>query len=137
MPTVTVSWVQGRQFVGTDSNGHSIVLSGDATACGVRPSEMLLVSLAACSGYDVVEILEKKRCPPTFFEAVVDGQRNPRPPRAYHTIRILYRLRGRGLTQKAVSQAIALSTRKYCSVAATIGAVARIETDFEILAEEE
>jgi putative redox protein len=136
MPTITVNWVQARQFVGTDTNGHSIVLSGDNPARGVRPSEMLLVSLAACSGYDVVEIMEKKRCPLTFFEVSVDGQRNPRPPWAYHTIRIHYRLKGHALTEKAVSQAIALSIKKYCSVAATISAVARIETEFEILADE-
>jgi putative redox protein len=97
---------------------------------------MLPVSPAACSGYDIVEIMEKKRCPRTFFEAVVDGQRNPRPPWAYHTIQILYRLRGPGLTEKAVSRAIALSIKKYCPVAATIGGGTQIETAFEILAGE-
>jgi putative redox protein len=134
MPTVKVNWVGAHQFVGTDSNGHSVVLSGDDPATGVRPSEMLLVALAACSGYDVVEIMAKKRRPLDFFEVIVDGERDPRPPWAYRTIRVTYRLRGRDVTEKAARLAIDLSVKKYCSVAATIGAVARIETDFEILA---
>ena len=133
MPTVKVNWVGARQFVGTDSNGHSIVLSGDDPATGVRPSEMLLVALAACSGYDVVQIMEKKRHPLDFFEVIVDGERDPQPPWAYNTIRVTYRLRGRDLTAKAATQAIDLSVKKYCSVAATVGAKARIETGFEIL----
>ena len=29
MPTARVKWVDGLQFVGTDSGGHSVVLSGD------------------------------------------------------------------------------------------------------------
>jgi putative redox protein len=133
MPTVNVTWVGARQFVGTDSNGHSIVLSGDDPATGVRPSEMLLVALAACSGYDVVQIMEKKRYALDAFEVVVDGERDPRPPWAYHTIRVTYRLRGPHLTEKAVAQAIDLSVNKYCSVAATVGGKAKIETAFEIL----
>ena len=135
MPTVKVNWVTARQFVGTDSNGHSVVLSGDDPAAGVRPSEMLLVALASCSGYDVVEIMEKKRRPLDFFEVIVDGERDPEPPWPYRTIRVTYRLRGKGLTEKAVVQAIDLSIKKYCSVAATVSGVARIETAFSILEE--
>lgn len=132
MPTVKVTWAGARRFVGTDSNGHSVVLSGDDPAEGVRPSEMLLVSLAACSGYDVVEILEKKRMSPAAFSVWVDGERNERPPWAYRTIRVTYRVRGGGVTDKAMEQAVNLSIRKYCSVAATVGGIADIETAWEI-----
>jgi putative redox protein len=43
---------------------------------------------------------------------------------------------GRNLTEKAVAQAIQLSEEKYCSVAATVRATARISTQFEIIEEE-
>ena len=131
MPTATVRWVKDLQFVGTDSGGHSVVLSGDKTAQGVRPSEMLLVALAACSSVDVVEIMAKKRQPLTGLEVVITGEHAPDPPWAYQTIRILYKLRGQGLTEKAVAQAVQLSTDKYCSVAATVRGVARISTAYE------
>jgi putative redox protein len=133
MPRVKVRWVQGRQFVGTDSTGHSVILSGDEHNGGVKPSEMLLVALAACSGVDVVDILAKKRRPVQHLEVIVNGERDAEPPWAYRRITVRYRLRGRRLSEKAVAQAVSLSQDKYCSVTATVREVARIETEFEIL----
>ena len=133
MPTAKVQWVAGRQFVGTDSRGQSVVLSGSQDQGGASPSEMLLVALASCTAVDVVEIMEKKRRPLESLEIVITGDRNPDPPWAYHSIHVNYRVRGRDLTEKAVSQAIALSEEKYCSVAATVRGVADITTSFEIV----
>ena len=133
MPTATVRWVDGMQFVGMDSGGHSVVLSGDDQQSGVRPSEMLLVALASCTAVDVVEIMTKKRKPLNTLEIVISGERDPEPPWPYRRIEVNYRLSGEGLTEKAVSQAIQLSAEKYCSVAATVRGVAEIRTKFEIL----
>lgn len=135
MPTATVKWVDGLQFVGTDEGGHSVVLSGDDRQEGVRPSEMLLVALASCSAVDVVEIMKKKRKPLSKLDIVISGERDPAPPWPYRKIKVAYTARGRGLTEKALGQAIRLSTEKYCSVAATVGGVADIQTDFTILPE--
>ncbi len=132
MPTAKVRWVEGMQFVGMDSGGHSVVLSGDDQQIGVRPSEMLLVALASCTAVDVVEIMAKKRKPLRALEIVITGDRDPDPPWPYRRIHVNYRLAGDGLTEKAVSQAIKLSAEKYCSVAATVRGVAAIETTFEI-----
>ncbi len=133
MPTATVRWVDEMQFVGMDSGGHSVVLSGDDQQSGVRPSEMLLVALASCTAVDVVEIMAKKRKPLSALEIVISGERDPDPPWPYRRIEVNYRLSGEGLTEKAVSQAIQLSAEKYCSVAATVRGVAEIRTQFEIL----
>ncbi len=133
MPTAKVQWVDGMQFVGTDSGGHSVVLSGDDRQSGVRPSEMLLVALASCTAVDVVEIMAKKRQPLGHLEIIITGERDPNPPWPYRSIEVNYRLRGENLTDKAVAQAIKLSSEKYCSVAATVRGVADIRTKFEIL----
>lgn len=133
MPTTTVRWVTGQQFVGTDQNNHSIVLSGDNPATGVNPSQMLLIALSACTAYDVVEIMAKKRKPLTMLEVVVTGEKDADPPWAYQRIHLDYRLSGSDLTEKAVSQAISLSQDKYCSVAATVRGVAEISTAFKIV----
>jgi putative redox protein len=121
------------QFVGTDSGGHSVVLSGDDRQNGVRPSEMLLVALASCTAVDVVEIMAKKRKPLHSLEIIISGERDPDPPWPYRSIEVNYRLRGENLTDRAVAQAIELSSQKYCSVAATVRGVAEIRTKFEIL----
>jgi putative redox protein len=133
MPTTTVKWVSGKTFVGTDSRNHSVVLSGDDPSVGVSPSEMLLVALSACSAYDVVAILEKKRKKLTTLEVIATGERDQAPPFPYRTIHISYRLTGEGLTEAAVRQAIDLSQDKYCSVAATVRGVAELTTDFKII----
>ena len=133
MPTAKVQWVEGMQFVGTDSGGHSVVLSGDDRQNGVRPSEMLLVALASCTAVDVVEIMAKKRQPLRRLEIIINGERDPDPPWPYRSIEVNYRLSGENLTDKAVAQAIELSSEKYCSVAATVRGVADIRTTFEIL----
>ena len=135
MVTTTVCWLKDRHFVGMDSNNHSVVLSGQKAGIGVSPSETLLIALAACSSVDVVEILKKKRKKMTLLEVTATGEQDPDPPWAYRKIHVKYRLGGKGLTDKAVAQAIQLSQEKYCSVAATVRGVARITYDYEIVSE--
>jgi len=133
MVKTTVRWLADRHFVGTDSNNHSVVLSGQEEGIGVSPSEMLLIALASCSSVDVVEILEKKRKELTLLEVTASGERDPDPPWAYRKIHVKYRLGGKELTEKAVEQAIHLSQDKYCSVSATVRGVARITFEYEIV----
>jgi putative redox protein len=133
MPNVSVQWVQGRQFVGTDATGHSVVLSGSKDQGGVKPSQMLLVALASCTGVDVVDIMIKKRQPLSGLKIEVTGESDPDPPWAYRRIRVHYIASGHHISEKALAQAIDLSERKYCSVAATIRGVARITTSFEVV----
>ena len=129
----TVRWIHDRHFVGIDSDDHSVVLSGQKEAIGVKPSQMLLIALASCSSVDVVEIMEKKRKPLTMLEVTATGEQDPEPPWPYRRIHLKYRLSGKDLTDKAVNQAITLSQEKYCSVAATVRGVAEITTAFEIV----
>ena len=133
MVTTKVHWLKDNHFVGTDSNNHSVVLSGQKDGIGVSPSETLLIALASCSSVDVVEILKKKRKKLTLLEVTASGERDPDPPWAYRKIHVKYRLGGQGLTDKAVEQAIKLSQEKYCSVAATVRGVADLSWEFEII----
>ncbi len=133
MATATVRWLTEKHFVGIDSGGHSVVLSGQDNGIGVSPSQMLLVALASCSSVDVVEILKKKRKTLTLLEVTATGEQDPEPPWAYRKIHLMYRIGGSGLTDKAVAQAIELSHEKYCSVAATVRGVAKITTEYEIV----
>ncbi len=133
MATTTVRWLNEQHFVGIDSGGHSVVLSGQENGIGVSPSQMLLVALASCSSVDVVEILKKKRMKLTLLEVTTSGEQDPEPPWAYRKIHVKYRIGGEGLTDKAVAQAISLSQEKYCSVAATVRGVAQITTEYEIV----
>ncbi len=134
MSQARVRWITGKQFVGTDSTHHSVVLSTPDEGIGMKPSELMLVALASCTAVDVVEILAKKRTPLESLEIEVDGQQDSDPPWAFRKIHVHYKLRGQGLTDKSAAQAIELSEEKYCSVAATLRGVAEITTSFELMA---
>ena len=133
--TTTLHWLSGKRFVGIDSTNHSVVLSSKDEGVGVKPSDMLLIALASCTAVDVVEILAKKRLPLDSLEIITTGEQDADPPWTFRQIHLKFRLSGRGLTDKAVEQAIQLSEDKYCSVAATVRATAKITTEFEIICE--
>lgn len=136
MPTTTVRWVTGKQFVGKDSRNQSIVLSGDDPAQGVNPSQVLLIGLSACSAYDILSIMDKKRKPLSMLQVIASGEQDSDPPWAYQKINLKYLVSGDNLTEKAISQAVELSLEKYCSVAATLRGVADLTTEVEIVTSE-
>ena len=133
MGQAQVTWVQNEQFVGTDSTNHSIVLSTSQDGTGAKPSELLLVALGACTAVDVVGILIKKRLNLTGLQVKINGQQDADPPWAYRKIYLEYIVRGQGIPDKAVQQAIELSEQKYCSVAATVRGVAEITYSYRIV----
>jgi len=128
-------WIpDGKRFVATDSTGHSVVLSTTDEGIGMKPSELILSALSGCSSVDVVDILQKKRTPLTSLEVRTTAEQDQDPPWTFRKIHIHFIVRGEGLTEKNVAQAIELSHEKYCSVAATLSGKAEITTSFEILA---
>lgn len=135
---VHVTWVQKRQFVGTDSSKHSVVMSSQDqdNGTGLKPSELLLVALGGCTAYDVVDILQKKRQHLTGLEVVVTGEQDSEPPWTYRKIHVQYVVRGKGLRDKAVRDAIELSEQKYCSVAATLRGTVEMTHDYTIVEDE-
>ncbi len=134
MATVQVKWLEKLQFVGIDSSKHSVVMSGQGKedGIGMSPSQLLLVAFGGCTAYDVVNILTKKRQRLTGLEVQVTGEQRPDPPWVYTHIHLVYRLRGHGLDEKAVRDAIELSETKYCSVGVTLAAAAEITYEYTI-----
>ena len=129
-----VTWFGGRQFVGTDSSKHSVVISSqdEANGTGMRPLDLLLVALAGCTAMGVVDILQRKRQDLLDFEVNIPGEQDDDPPRCFHHIHIEYVAKGRGIKEKAVTDAIQLSLEKYCSVSGTVKGRAEITTSNQI-----
>jgi len=133
--TARVKWVEKKQFVGTDSSKHSVVMSSqdEENGTGMSPSQLLLVALGGCTAYDVVSILEKKRQRLTGLEVTITGEQEPNPPWTYRQIHLHYKVQGKELREKAVQDAIKISEEKYCSVAATLRGEAEITYDYTII----
>jgi putative redox protein len=136
MATVTIRWVEGTLMVGTDSNGHSIVIGKNPddpkTNIGVKASDLLLLSAAACSAYDVAEILAKQREPLQDLKVVCSGEQLSEPPYRFTKIHLHYRVVG-DVAQEKVERAICLSEEKYCSVLNTLRAGVELSSDYEII----
>jgi putative redox protein len=127
-------------FVGRDTYGH-VVVSGSWPKedeswqewKAVKPSDLLLLSLASCSAYDVVMILRRQRQALKDLYVQVDGRQQEEPPYAFTDIHLHYVVSGAELDPAKVERAIRLSEEKYCSVAATIRGVASISHSHEIV----
>lgn len=134
MAHAQVTWFAGKQFVGVDSSKHAVVMSTQdkENGTGMKPSDLLLVALAGCTAVDVVNILEKKRQDLRGLEINVEGEQDPEPPWAFRRIMVEYVVKGRGLKEKAVADAIRLSEERYCSVSATVKGVAEVVTRYRI-----
>lgn|SRR5574341_364313 len=137
MAHATVKWLEGKRFVGVDSTQHGIVIAGTGEdgQIGTKPSDLLLLALGSCTAYDVVNILQKKREPLIGLEIEVTAEQQPDPPWTFHSFHIHYVVRGAGLSEKAVADAIELSDAKYCSVSATLKLGVPVTHDFEIVEE--
>lgn len=133
MSQINVTWVQDRTFIGTDSTNHSAVISSTKDGIGMKPSELLLVSLGSCTGYDVVDILMKKRAKVTGLHITVDGEQAGQPPYVFTKIHIHYAVTGFSIKSNDVEKAIKLSKEKYCSVSLTLEPSVEITYDFEVI----
>jgi len=129
----TVTYVPGGPFVGRSDSGHAAVLDwSGGTSSAPTPVEMLLMSLGACSGIDVVSILEKARTPVESFRVELSGERSEAHPRVFTKIHLTYVVKGKGIKTAALERAIELSEEKYCSISAMIRDVARIKSSYRI-----
>lgn len=84
MGSATLRWVESTLMVETGSNRHSIVIgraADDATKFnGIKPSDLLLLAVASCSAYDVVEILAKQKQTLRDLNVTCRGKQESLPP---------------------------------------------------------
>jgi putative redox protein len=112
-----LAWTgEGLQFDGGAVEGVRVRIDGDGKA-GPSPVILLLVSLAACMGADVVSIVQKMRVALHTVDIAVEADRAEDHPRRLLRVRMTFRVRGGVLGDDAkVRHAIDISREKYCSV---------------------
>jgi putative redox protein len=120
--SVTADWLDGMAFE-AEVNGHKIILDADAEVGGKdrgpRPKPLMLVSLAGCTGMDVISILQKMRVPVEKFRLIVQGDLSSEHPKQFYHIHIIYEFTGKDLPLDKLTKAIELSQERYCGVSAT------------------
>jgi putative redox protein len=130
----TIHFAGNEFFVGITPSGHAQTIETNSTRnSAATPMELLLLALGSCTGVDVISILKKKRQHVTDYRIEVSGERREEFPRSYTRLEVKHFVRGHGVSEQAVAQAIELSDTKYCSVAATLRGSAEIVTSYEIV----
>ena len=123
--------------MGESETGHAVILDGAPDAggrnLGMRPMEMLLIGMGACTSFDVVTILKKARQPIDDCVAEIEAERADEVPKVFTKIHVHFVVTGIGLNEGQVERAVKLSAEKYCSASIMLGKSAQITHDFEIV----
>jgi len=127
----TVTWRGGMRFDSPAPGGSTILMDGDGRD-GVSPVVALLLSAAACSGTDIVLILEKMRATIREFSIDTAGVRREDHPRRYVSIHFTFRLRGEGFDETQARRAVDLSLEKYCSVVQSLAPDIPVTYDLDL-----
>ena len=123
-----LDWTSGMSFTASAPGGPTIIIDGKNNE-GPGPMVGLLLAAGACSGSDVVSILEKMQVTLRSFTIDVTGKRNEEHPRRYNAVTLTFRLSGEGLTQAKADRAVELSVTKYCSVVLSLNPDIPITTE--------
>ncbi len=133
-----IKWVEGVSFVGESETGHAVVLDGapenGGRNIGMRPMEMLLIGMGACTSFDVVTILKKARQPIVDCVAEIQAERANEIPKVFTKIHVHFVVTGDGLNEAQVERAVKLSAEKYCSASIMLSKSVDITHGFEIKA---
>lgn len=113
---VRVVWAGAGRFDATRANGGPSIRLDSSGETGPSPVDGVLASLASCVSVDVVEILTKRRTPPSTFTVRVRGERVDTVPRRLRHVTLAFDIGGDGIERVHAERAIDLSITKYCSV---------------------
>lgn len=132
-----IKQLQGITFAAKTDSNHWVTMDGPenfyGSNAGIRPKELILVSLGGCTGSDVIAILQKKRVPLKGFEMNITAEQAEEHPQVYTKIHVEYVFYGKELNASDLERAIELSTTKYCSVSAMLKKAVEITHSYKIV----
>ncbi len=133
----SLSWKGKLSFEAETGSGHRFSLDTKPRAGGESkgptPMEVLLVSLAGCTGMDVASILQKKKVDLRDLTVKVSGERAAEHPKYFTKIDVEFGLEGKDIKREDVEHAIGLSKDRFCSVSAMLKEKAEISYRWNIV----
>jgi len=130
-------WENDMAFTGSTDGRFSVRMDSSELVgghdSGFRPTDLLAIGLAGCTGMDVISILKKKRQDVTSFQVLVNVQKAEEHPRVFTHIQIEYVVTGKNIDPSAVERAVDLSETRYCPSIAMLGKTAEITHTITII----
>lgn len=122
----------------TNESGNTVETDGSPAIGGnnkgMRPMEMLLSSLGACSSIDVINILNKMHQPLQDIKITLQGEREKDAiPSLFTDIHVKFDLYGDLDVDKA-KRAVDMSMEKYCSVTKILEKTAKVTWEANVIA---
>jgi putative redox protein len=134
---VALDWKEGMSFSGKADSGFALDVSADADIGGAedgfRPMELVALGLAACTGMDVISVLQKKRQEVSAFEVRVHTEKADEHPRVWTHVTIEYLVTGKAIDPAAVERAMQLSYDKYCPAQNMLKLAVKIDHKYTII----
>ncbi|MGN6533165.1 MAG: OsmC family protein [Ginsengibacter sp.] len=133
---ISAVFKEGMNFT-AEVYGHKIEIDKDESAggknIGTRPKALMLVSLAGCTGFDVVNILNKMRVNFSDFSVNVEGQLTETEPKIYDKVHLNYSIKVNKEDEQKVLKAVKLSKEKYCGVSKMFESFAKVSFEIKYL----
>ncbi len=118
---ITARWGNNAlDFTGTTDDSATVQMGSADARQTFRPAELVLASLAGCTGMDAISIMSKKRLAVESYTVEATGTQRDEHPRFFTHIVVEHVVKGASIDDKAVARAIELSARKYCVVGANL-----------------
>jgi len=123
---------QGGMSFKTGIRGHDVIIdldkAGGGNDLGTSPKILMLVSLAGCTGLDVVSILNKMKVNFSDFAIQIEAHLTEVDPKIYDKVEITYNIKVNKADESKVEKAVILSQDKYCGVSEMFRAFARLSS---------
>lgn len=124
------------RFTGRAGSEQAVVIDYPAPlgdGAGLMPLELLLLSLAGCSGQPVLVFLRKMEQLVQGLEVHAYGQRREEHPTILTNIALEFVVHGVDLDPALVARAIALSEERYCPIWAMLKTGTKITSSFKVI----
>ena len=122
--TATINGHEVRMDTKTDDGGED---------SGPGPKQMMLASLAGCTGIDIVSILNKMKVTFSDFSIGVHAALSNEHPKIYDHVKITYKIKLAEDDKSKMIKAVGLSTEKYCGVYAMFKSFEKMDTEIDYL----
>ena len=133
---INLKWTEGMSFE-ADMAGCRVVIDSDpefgGQGKGPQPKPLMMVSLAGCTGMDIVSLMNKMRVEYDSLNIIVEGDLTEEHPKHFTKMKVIYEIRGKNVDRNKVEKAVNLSKDKYCGVSYSYKKAMDVEYEIKIL----
>jgi putative redox protein len=116
----TTRWIKELSFEGKYENHIVNIDTTKEGSTGMNPKRLLLCSLSACSGIDVVGILDKMKVKYSKLEIIAEAEQTDEHPKVFKEIFLTYITDAPKEDADKVKRAVQLSKDTYCGISAML-----------------